>query len=300
MALGASALSVSAQDLEIGVIVKTLSNTFWFDLAEGAKQAGVDDGHINVTVVSPSSEAAIEEQVAKVNNMVAAGVDAIVIAPLAPVQLEPALQAAVDAGITVVLVDTDIPGWDGKTAYVGTNNVNAAKSAGEWLAEQLGGAGKVGLINGTPGVTAVDDRIAGMRAGLADTDIEIVSELAAIDCLVENGVKAVENLTTAHPDVNAIFVACGPAAVGAGQAMRNLGMDFGEVLLVGYDAAPGEIDSIKAGEQAATVAQRQARMGGLSVEIAAMAARGETIAESSIDTGALVVTSANVQEYAPD
>jgi simple sugar transport system substrate-binding protein len=300
LALGVvSDAQAAPKDLNIAVIVKTLDSTFWQDLAEGAKEMAAKDGHVTVTVAAPSSEAAVEEQVSKVDNMIARHVDAIVIAAVAPVQLAPALQRAVDAGIKVVLVDTHVPDFSGQSAYVGTNNENGGKAAGEFIAKHLGGKGKVGLVNGTPGVPAVDDRIKGVRAALASTDIDVVSELAAIDCTTDKGVAAGENLLTAHPDVNAIFVACGPAAVGVNQAAKAAGVDFSKLIIVGFDAAPGELEAIKAGEETATIAQHQSAMGGEALRLAAMAARGETLPTADLDTGVVIVTKENVSQFLP-
>lgn len=287
------------KNVHIAVIVKTLDSTFWHDLADGGKKAAEEDGNIEVTVTAPSSEAAVEEQVNKVEDMIARHVDAIVIAAVAPVQLRPALERAVEAGIKVVLVDTRVPGFEGAAAYVGTNNENGGKSAGTYIADLLGGEGKVGLVNGTPGVPAVDDRIKGVREALSGTNIEVVAELAAPDCTTDKGVSAGENLLTSNPDVDAIFVACGPAAVGVGQAIKNGGADFADVILVGFDAAPGELESIKAGLQSATIAQHQAEMGAEAVRLAAMAARGEALPTTDLDTGVVVVTKDNVASFAP-
>jgi len=114
-------------------------------------------------------------------------------------------------------------------------------------------------------------------------------------------VTAGENLLTAHPDVNAIFVACGPAAAGVDQAAKKAGVDFSKLVIVGFDANPGELDSIKAGEESGTIAQHQAAMGGEGVRLAALAARGETVPteDKDLDTGFTVVTKDNVSQFAP-
>lgn len=287
------------EPLRIGFVVKSLSVDFWLKVVDGAEAAAEElGGNIEILDYAPASESAVEEQVNQVDNLISAGVDAMVVAPVAPVQLLPALQRAVDAGIPVVVLDTRVEGFeDQQTAYVGTDNFNGGVEAGKFIVEQLGGEGTLGLINGTPGVPAVDDRIAGVRDAVDGTGVEVVQELAAIDCTRDKGVTAAEDLLTAHPDVDAVFVACGEATVGAGQAIRMAGRDWGSIVLVGFDAAPDELASVKAGEERATIAQDQAAMGGKSLEAAVRAARGEAVEETDVDPGVQVVTQENVDQF---
>src|SRR5665647_3651514 len=230
--------------LTIGFVVKSMTYYFWLDLLEGAQSAGDEMGDVEIISSGPTSESAVSEQINQVEDMVNRGVDALVVAPVAPVQLEPVLSRAVEAGIPVVVLDTRIEGFeDTQSAFVGTDDFAGGEAAGKYIVEQLGGTGTLALVNGTPGVPAVDDRIAGVREAVSDTDIEVVAELAAEACTEDRGVTAGEDLLTAHPDVDAIFAACGGAAVGVAQSIRAAGRSWDSIVLVGFGAAPEELAS---------------------------------------------------------
>lgn len=284
--------------IEIGMVVKSLAVDFWQQVVAGGEAIAEEYDNVEITAYAPDSESNVEQQINQVESLIAQGVAAIVVAPVAPVQMLPVLERAHEAGIHVVILDTRVEGFeDMQVAYVGTDNRNGGFEAGSFIVEQLGGSGNIGLINGTPGVPAVEDRLAGVRDALEGTDVEISGETAALDCTTDNGVRAAEDLLSANPDLQAMFVACGPAAVGAQNAVRSANLNWNEFVLVGFDAAPGELSSIAALEQRATIAQDQAAMGGDSVRAAIMAVLGEPIEERVIDPGVQVVTSDNVNEF---
>ena len=72
----------------------------------------------------------------------------------------------------------------------------------------------------------------------------------------------------------AVYGACGPPIIGALEAIKAAGKKPGEVIVVGFDAAPDELVAIKAGDEAGSVAQFPAKMGSLGIETAVAAARG--------------------------
>jgi simple sugar transport system substrate-binding protein len=295
---GATNSGQAEDTIQVGFLVKSLAVDFWQQVVAGAEAAADEIGNVEILPYAPDSESNVDQQVSQVENMIAQDVDAIVIAPVAPDQLLPSLERAVEAGIPVVVLDTRVEGFEDKqSAYVGTDNYNGGVTAGEFIVEQLGGSGTIGLVNGTPGVPAVEDRIAGVTAATEGTGVEVVGQTAAVDCTTDNGVRAAEDLLSAHPDLDAMFVACGPAAVGAQQAVKSAGIAWSDFVLVGFDAAPEELTSVKAGEQRATIAQDQAAMGGDSLTAAVQAAKGEAIPNPIVDPGVQVVTIDNVDQF---
>lgn len=121
---GCSAVGSSAR--EVGVVIKTLSQPYYLYLQAGAEQAG-EDGGVKVKVTGAIDESAVQEQVDKIRAMMSRNVSALVVAPTEPIELEPILQQTVDDGIPVLLVDNDIPGWNNKLSFIGTDNVAAGK-----------------------------------------------------------------------------------------------------------------------------------------------------------------------------
>jgi len=197
----------------------------------------------------------------------------------------------VKAGIKVVLIDNDIPGWSGKSSVVATDNLAGGKLAGQWLAKQLPAGSTVAILQGRLGNPSLDDRVKGFKDALGTT-AKVVAE-PATDCDETKGLNAAQDILTANPGVTAIYGACGPPITGALQAVKAAGK---KPIVVGFDASPGELKSIEAGDQAASVAQFPAKMGSLGIETAVKAARGETVSPS-VDTGTEMVTKDNVAKF---
>jgi simple sugar transport system substrate-binding protein len=225
--------------------------------------------------------------------MIAQDVKAIAVTPTSPA-VKGALDKAVEAGIKVVLVDNDIPGWTGKSSVVATDNLAGGKLAGTWLASHLPAGATIGILQGRVGNPSLDDRVKGMKETLGGK-AKIVGE-PATDCDQTKGLNAAQDLLTANPNLSAIYGACGPPIIGALQAVKSAGKKPGEIVVVGFDASPDELKAIGAGDQAGSVAQFPAKMGSLGIETAVAAARGESV-EANVDTGTEMVTKENVSSF---
>ena len=154
---------------------------------------------------------------------------------------------------------------------------------------------KIGILEGVPGVPALDDCVNGMLSALDGVKVNVVGKTGT-NCTQELGVSAAEDLLTANPDLKAIYAACGPPAVGAAQAILNAKIANDAMILVGFDACCGELDNIKSGVEDATVAQFPAKMGELGIETLANAVRGKAV-ESNVDTGTGLVTKDNLAKF---
>ena len=290
----AFALPVQAADtIKVGLITK-FPVPFYSTLEDAAKKYAA--AHPEVELVTGQGQAAtdIEGQIALIESMITQGVQGLAITPVDPT-VAPALDKAVAAGIKVVLVDNSIPDWKGATALVSTNNLNGGKIAGEYLRTVLKAGDKIGILEGVPGVPALDDRVTGMMQGLGDLKVEVVGK-GATNCTLELGTSVAEDILTANPDLKAIYAACGPPIPGAVKSIANAGIANDKIILVGFDACCGELEAIKAGAEDASVAQFPAKMGELGVDTVVKAIRGEAV-EANVDTGAGLVTIENVKEF---
>jgi ABC-type sugar transport system substrate-binding protein len=280
------------EQLKIGFITK-FPVDFYDTMVDAVKK--YDDQHADVEVLFAQGKSGTDDEgeINAVENMIAKGVKAIAITPTSPaVQTE--LEKAVKAGIKVVLVDNDIPGWSDKSSVVATDNLAGGKLAGTWLAGHLAAGATIGILQGRVGNPSLDDRVKGLKETLG-TKATIVGEVAT-DCDQTKGLNAAQDLLTAHPDLKAIYGACGPPIVGALQAIKGVGKKPGDITVVGFDASPDELKAIKAGEQTGSVAQFPAKMGSLGVETAVAAARGQSV-QASVDTGTEMVTKENVTSF---
>jgi ABC-type sugar transport system substrate-binding protein len=289
----ALAAQASAADaVKIGFITK-FPVPFFATMENAAKEYAAANPGVEIIFAQGASATDIEGQIAHIESMVTQGVQGIALTPVDPT-VAAALDKAVAADVKVVLMDNNIPDWNGRTALATTDNYAAGKIAGEYLKSVLKAGDTMGILEGVPGVPALDDRVKGMMEGLGGLDVKIVGR-GGTDCTEEKGISLAEDILTANPNVTAIYAACGPPAAGAAQAIKNANL-VGKVILVGFDFCCGEEEALEAGIENATVAQFPTKMASLGVDALVKAIRGEKV-ESLIDSGAALVTKANMAEF---
>lgn len=297
LALSMSACAPSAPSdggddvLTIALITK-FPVDFYDVMVDAAKAWDADEPGAEVVFAQGKSGTDDEGEIAAIQSFVTQGVDAIAITPTSPNVAEE-LQKAVDAGIPVILIDNDIPDWDGKTSVVATNNFVGGQLAGTWLAENLPAGAKLAVLQGVLGNPSLDDRVSGMLDTLGDA-AEIVATTPT-DCDQTKGLDAGQDILTANPDLDAIYSACGPPLIGALEAIKSAGLE-GKLITVGFDASGDEVAAILAGTETASVAQFPAKMGSLGVQAAFDAASGKDV-EPNIDTGTELVTKDNAADF---
>jgi ABC-type sugar transport system substrate-binding protein len=289
----ASGASKSEEPVKLGLITK-FPVDFFLTMEEAAKQW--DESTPEATVTTGTGESATDDagQIDLIESMVTQGVKGIAITPTSPAVI-PARDAAVEQGVKVVLVDNDLPDWDNKSAVVSTDNFKGGQLAGQYIAEQLDEGATLAVLEGVPGVPALDDRVKGMEDGLGSSGIKVVGK-APTDCDQNKGVTAAADLLTANPDVDAIYGACGPPIVGAIQSIKRAGRKPADILVVGFDALPDEVEQIQSGQEDASVAQFPSKMGELGMETLLKAVKGEAV-EPNVDTGTEIVTKENASEF---
>jgi ribose transport system substrate-binding protein len=282
----------AADTIKLGFITK-FPVPFFATMENAAKDYAAANPGVEIIYGQGTSATDIEGQISLIESMITRGVQGIAITPVDPT-VATTLDKAVAAGIKVVLMDNSIPGWKNQTALATTDNYNAGKIAGEYLKSVLKDGDKLGILEGVPGVPALDDRVNGMMEGLKGVNVEIVGK-GATSCTEEKGINVAQDILTANPDLKSIYSACGPPAAGAAQAIKNANLDR-HIILVGFDFCCGEPEAIEAGLEDASVAQFPAKMASLGVEALVKSIRGEKV-ESLIDSGAALVTKENMAQF---
>ncbi|MBY3167937.1 sugar ABC transporter substrate-binding protein [Rhizobium laguerreae] len=285
--------SLAQEPVKLGFITK-FPVPFFATMENAAKDYAKRNPGVEIIYGQGTSATDIEGQIAQIESMVTRGVQGIAITPVDPT-VSTALDKAVAAGIKVVLMDNNIPDWKGRTALATTDNFAAGKIAGEYLKTVLQAGDTLGILEGVPGVPALDDRVTGMLEGLKGLDVKIVGK-GATNCTEELGISVAEDLLTKNPDLKAIYAACGPPAAGAARAIRNAGTANDKIVLVGFDFCCGEEEALKSGVEDASVAQFPTKMAELGVDALVKSIRGEKV-ESLIDSGAALVTPENMAKF---
>ena len=284
----------AAAKLKIAVVVKSVTSDYWKLVGAGVEDAMKADPTIEATFTGPNEETDIEGQIRMIEAQISAKVDAIAVAPSQADQLQPTLQKAVDAGIPVVLIDTNIPGFTAQSAFVGTDNRLGGTMAGEFIAGKLTAGDEVAIIRGAAGDPVHNLREEGAKEALEKAGMKVV-DVQPADSDRAKGQSVAENLITANPNLKAIYATNDEMALGALNAAKAAGKTL---VIVGFDASPNALDSIEAGELTGSVAQFPGKIGELGTLTAAAVARGEKV-DAFVNTGVDVVSIANITTYKP-
>jgi ABC-type sugar transport system substrate-binding protein len=279
------------EEVSIAFITKFPVDFFTAMDASAAAYAEANPG-IAIEYFSCQTPSDTDCQIAQIEDSVTKSFDAIVITPMG-VEVIPALDAAVDSGLKVVLVDNDLADFTKKTAVAATDNVVGGQLAGEYLASVLKEGDTIGLMEGVSGVPALDARIQGVVDALEGTGVEVIMGGAETKCDSAQGATVAEDLLTREPNLIAIYSACDDPAIAAATVVADQGK---EVLVMGYDGLPTAAQAIVDGDMTATIAQFPGRMAALGVEAAVKAVRGEAV-EAFIDTGTELVTADNAADF---
>lgn len=274
----------------IAVIPKGTGHQFWKAMEAGAKDAGKEE-NVDIRWIAPNPEGSISGQVNLVRNQITDKVAGIVLAAVDATALVEPVKAAVDAGISVVTVDSGINSEE-NCAYIATDNVKGGEAAADELAKLMGNKGKVGLLIFGKGSVSSDEREKGFVQGIKKyPNIKLVSTLEANEAT--KAVNAVTNMLTAHPDLGGIFAANEPNGVGAAQVLRQKSK-VGKIKIVAYDSSDEELKALEEGAIQALIVQDPYKMGYEGVKTVMKSVRKETIEPKIIDSGMMVITKANV------
>jgi ribose transport system substrate-binding protein len=285
-----------AADDDISVILITMDSTdqHWVSVDAGAQRAAEELG-ITYQWMAPDKKDDAQ-QIERVNNAIAAGADAIVIAANGPDAITAALEEAAEEGIKIVYVDSPA-NFDAEATF-STDNKAAGKTAGEEMLKELEAEGitegKIGIVNINASTNSTLNREEGFREAFEGTDFEILeTQYGEGDAAKSQDIA--DNYIT--EGVVAIFGANEGATVGVGNAIKGNG---GGVIGVGFDKSDAILSLIKDGSILCTMAQNPDVMGYEGVKAAVAAVKGEEIAETNVDTGVSILTAESLAEAETD
>jgi ribose transport system substrate-binding protein len=278
----------------IVIVTKALDSEFWQTLKSGAEEAARQHPDIELSVLAPEREINIDQQVSILEDQILKKVSALAVVPGGIAEVTPVLDKARAAGIPVLIVDNDTT-WPGKLCYIGTDNREGGRLAGDYIVKVLGGRGKVAIIRGILGVSSHDDRVAGFQQAIAQAPGMQVVTIQPANSERASALTVMENILTSNPELNAVFATSDQMALGAmeGVAAQHLS---GKLFVVGFDAGKEAVRAVKSGAISAVIAQYPANMGRQAVEAAIKAIQGEPVARV-IDTGTALVTKENADEF---
>jgi ribose transport system substrate-binding protein len=270
------------------------NNPFWHIVWDGAQEmANKWQGVIDYTVNAPTSESDVDTQIAQLEDAITTGAEALIVAPTDASALNPTFDRAKEAGIPVLIIDSNTT-WPDKLTFIGTDNVAGGRLAGQYLCDQIGSTGKVAIITGQETAASIADRVQGAQEAFDACGLEVVAKING-EHSREGGLRAMEDILASNPDVPGVFCINDNEALGAVEALKAAGK-MADVKLVGFDANPDAITSILAGDMSATIAQAPANMGRFGVAWSMNYLMGLEV-PPLIDTGTTLVTADNAASF---
>lgn len=281
---------------KVGLVMKTLTNPFFIEMEKGARRAEKELG-VDLVVKTAAQETSIEQQIQIVEDLIAAKVDAIVIAPGDSQRLVPVLKKAADAGIKLVNIDNRLDPAAIKEAglapvpFISVDNDKAAYGSARFIADGAKPGTQAAILEGIRSADNARQRMEGAKRAFAENkSIKLVASESA-NWKIDEGYAVAKQIFAAHPEVRLVFAANDMMALGVIKYLQE--SKRGQVKVAAYDALAEAVAEVKAGRLAATVDQQAAEQGFQGVALAVRRLKGESVPEIMlIDTRLVTAESA--------
>lgn len=293
---GGSSGSDDKSGKKIAFIQGVAGDEFYISMQCGIEAAAKDAGATVTTQGPEKFDPTLQKPI--IDSVVASKPDALLVAPTDVTAMQAPLQAAADAGIKVVLVDTTVDDPSFAVSAISSDNEGGGKAAFDAIKEQVPDGGKVLAISTDPGVSTVDARVKGFKEA---ADAESSFEYLGVQYSRNEPSTAAKLVTAAlqkDPDIVGIFATNLFSAEGTATGVRQAGKKD-SVSIVGFDAGPAQVEQLREGTVQALIAQQPATIGTDGVEQALAALEGGST-EKSIETGFSIITKDNVDGDAKD
>ena len=302
--VGAMWSGASAQDdpVRVGFSVYDMQYEFFQLMEEGTREASEGRGW----------EFRLHDEKSDENEMVTGAtamlddIDVLIISPFKPDALGPIVAAAKQKGVPVIVDDIG-GGGTPYDAIVISDNAGGGVLAAEFMDEQIQALGsrsnKVVSIGCQPDAVYAARRNEAFEVAITAAGYDIVTDLAG-NSRAEEAYTIMKDALAKDPDIAGVFACNDPMGVGAGNAIKDAGLDpTTDIVTVGFNADPEAITAIQNGGLSATIAQDPYGMGSLTVDLAEQVLNGETPEFSAVDDREVympvtLVTADNVADFA--
>ncbi|MDX5630558.1 MULTISPECIES: ribose ABC transporter substrate-binding protein RbsB [unclassified Brenneria] len=254
----------------IALVVSTLNNPFFVSMKDGAQKEADKLGYQLVVLDSQNNPA---KELANVQDLTVRGAKVLLINPTDSDAVGNAIKLANQAKIPVITLDR-VANSGEVVSHVASDNAFGGKSAGDFIAKKVGEGAKIIQLEGIAGTSAARERGAGFMQSAENNKFAVLASQPA-DFDRTKGLNVMQNLLTAHPNVQAVFAQNDEMALGALRALQTAGKT--DVLVVGFDGTEDGVKAVESGKLAATVAQRPEQIGVIGVETADKTLKGEKV-----------------------
>jgi ribose transport system substrate-binding protein len=297
-----SADSQEMMDFTIGLSIKTLSAPYFVAQVKTIEKEVKKRG---MKFIYTDAQDDIMKQIANVEDLLARGIDLLILNPLDPSALVPATKMATKAGVPVIIVDSSIDPEADFVTTIQSNNLRNGELVGEWLVKQMDGRRiKAAVMSGAQGNPVGKERRQGVFRGIIEQQLRSEGE-TRFDLLVqgwgnwtyEGGLKAMEDILVAHPDINVLISEQDAMALGAMQAIRERGKQDDVIIVSAADGQKEAFEMIMQGAYGATGLNDPDLISETAVNVAIRILSKETNFPKVIYTPPACISADNVAEY---
>ena len=284
----------SEKKFKIGLSQGTMNHPFRVAMVdENVKYA--EENYPEFEVITTDGQNDSATQVQDVEDLLAGGIDLLLISPLTSDALTDVCQKAMDQGIPVITLDRNVECE--VTSFIGAENKPMGVASADKVAKMLGSKGNIVEIQGTAGASATVDRHDGFTEQLAAEypDIKVISDQYC-DYLREDAMKFMEDTLQrfGKGEINAVYCHNDEMALGALEAIKAAGREDEGILLIGMDGTEVAFESIKAGEMAFSVVYPYCAPEGMQAAYEVL--KGDGV-EERIQLDTAIVDADNVDEW---
>ncbi len=296
MAVGMTAMAED-KTYTIGFEPYTLTNEYFTAVLNGVQIACEETG-CELIYYDPQSDPT--KQASQVDDMIAAGIDAIIYLPYDSASCRTVLQNLKDNDVTVVNIDTVVEegDYDLVDAIIASDNLQLGHLAGEWVAEHHPDGANIAIAHLQTAESCIIN-VEGFWQGIADTaaDPDAYKEIQVVEGGGDTEItfSAIRDVLEAHPEIDVIYCINDPSAYGAIQAVEDAGLT-GKVDVLGKDGAPTGKHNIKDGKEVQSSAQRPTYMGYQAVYTAIDILEGREV-EFNTAIPSYSITADNIDEF---
>lgn len=298
--------AAATSDVKVGIVVKTATNAHFQDIAYGAALAGKELG-VEVLIDNTATEADIDGQITKCEDMITKGVDALILTPNDSKGVAAAVESAHDKNVKFVTVDTEIENlWGDAVAeylpnYIGVDHTLMAYEMAKQIFDTIDGEGNVIILRGVDAASSSQERTAGFEKAIAEYDgIKLIeSQSASYDQATAQ--TTMSDILQSKKDVDVVLCCNDLMAVGAVNALKENNIKVGGedgVLVAGIDGNLIALESIAAGEIYASAYDWSILQGYYAVQQAVALVNGEAV-EAETWTPDTIITAENVADFLP-
>jgi ribose transport system substrate-binding protein len=287
--------------IKIGYCTPSLNAPFYVVLSQYIKEYTEGFG---MKFVSADGQDDIIKQITSMEDLIAAGVNVLILNPLDHKALVPAVNAAVKSGIPVFIVDSYIDPIANYITSVQANNMGNGELIGGWIVSKFGKTRiKAALISGSQGNPVGKEKRLGFIRGFSEmqlmtqgnVDLTIVSQGWG-NWTNNGGLKAMEDILVANPDINLLVAENDAMGMGALKTINESGK-ADKITVVGFDGQKEAYELIKEGKFGATALNSPRELARLVVEAVVKYLNGEKQIDKLIYTPPVLITKDNVDKY---